>query len=194
MWREPPPPPAVIAARYPAFEPEVKIREREWGMARIEEGAADLLRAMGVRAQAVADWLFRLHPRASEDRVCLCSHYGFVACGLMPALMGADPERGHGDLDLAALTEVSRRPTCTIVVRANSTRHLSGLMAAVCPNPACGWLETVHWEDRRCRSCGEAMVLRCRTCKSFIMAPAGRECPDCGTPYVAVPGPAEPTP
>lgn len=183
-WQTPGPAPEVMASRFADIAAAEALSEAEWGMARAEwDNPPEIARpALRARGETVAARLLAAHPRASLDRVCLCTHMGFSGAALLPALLEARRELASFDLDNAALTEVECHERGNFIVRANCGRHLAGLTVVLCSDPACAQASP-QLEDRACRRCGGPVLLKCPTCRTFIPAPAGPTCPDCGRPY-----------
>gem|GEM_PF-5343129 len=147
LWRYAGPAPEEMATRFPALAAPEPPSEEAWGGARME-GSDDRgvsHAAVRARAAAVTGFLLHEHPRTSANRVCLCTHAGFggFAYALLPTLLGNEESapgvRGAFDLDNASLTVVDCSAEWNTVVRANCTRHLAGLVAAVCADPGCGY-------------------------------------------------------
>lgn len=160
--------------------------DEEWAMARDER--ADIPRvadsALAARGQAVARTLFGRHPREGTDRVCLVTHAGFGAASLLPSLLGVDRATASGDFDNATLTELRCEPGRTRILRSNDGRHLAGLQAVLCSNPACAAEPSPHWEDQVCRLCGSPMLAKCPHCGvAAIPNPVPARCPECAQSY-----------
>jgi|GEM_PF-6916849 len=149
--------------------------------------------AVRARAVAVTGFLLHEHPRTSADRVCLCTHpsFGGFAYALLPTVLGNEESapgvRGAFDLDHASLTVVDCSAEWNAVVRANCTRHLAGLVAAVCADPTCGYATDTEWDLRVFPRCGGRLLTKCPASKSAIPAPAPSTCPACGRSYRGCP-------
>lgn len=191
LWRYAGPASEEMATQFPALTAPEPPSEEAWGGARMEatDDREVSHAAVRARAAAVTGFLLHDHPRTSADRVCLCTHAGFgaFAYALLPTLLGNEESapgvRSAFDLDNASLTVVDCSAEWNTVVRANCTRHLAGLVAAVCAAPGCGYATDTEWDLRVCPRCAGRLLTKCPACKSAIPASAPSTCPECGRSY-----------